>query len=113
MSLVISNMLPPLMVIGYVWFHKLHKETWGGWSLESLEEWWLFIKLAVPGMLMLVLEWSSIEIVNFLAGALGEMELAVNIIWYQLLVLPYMVSINCHVGSLLFFFLGGGVGGWG
>lgn len=88
---VISNILPPLMVIGYVWCRKLHKDTWGGWSFESLEEWGQYMKLAVPGMLMLVVEWSSFEIVNFIAGALGETELSANIVWFQLLVILFMV----------------------
>lgn len=90
-SLVISNILPPLLVIAYVWCRKLHKQTWGGWSFVSLEEWGLYMKLAIPGMLMVVLEWWGIEIVNFLAGALGEVELAVNVVWFQLLVILYMV----------------------
>ena len=93
MSLVISNILPPLMVIVYVRCRKLHKETWGGWSFECLEEWWLFTKLAVFGMLMIVIEWWSVEIVNFLAGALGENELAANVVWIQLLLILYVVGI--------------------
>ena len=91
MSLVISNILPPLMVIVYVWCRKLHKETWGGWSVECLEEWLLFIKLALPGMLMVALTWCGFEAVNFLSGALGETQLLTNIVWYQLLVILYMV----------------------
>ena len=92
-ALVFSNALPPLLVIGYVRCRKLHKETWGGWSFQSLDEWWLYMKLAIPGLLMLVLEWSAFEILNFLAGALGEIELAVNIIWFQLAVVVFMVML--------------------
>ena len=93
MSLVVSMMLPPLMVIGYVWVRKLHKETWGGWSFQSLEEWWLFIKLAVPGTLMLTLEWWSYEIINFLSGYMGEDELSTNIVFFQVLGILFMVGI--------------------
>ena len=95
MVLVFSNILPSLLVIVYVWCRKLHKETWGGWSFQSLEEWGLYLKLAVPGFLMIALEWWGLEILNFLAGALGETELAVNIVWYQLLYILYVVSIVC------------------
>ena len=91
-ALIISNMLPPLLVIGYVWCRKLHKETWGGWSFQSLEEWWEYIKLAVPGLFMIMLEWCSFEILNFLAGALSETALSVTIVLYQILVIIYMVG---------------------
>ena len=93
MALVISNTLPPLLVIVYVWYRKLHKETWGGWSFECLDEWGLFLKLAVPGLLMRALEWWSFEIVNFIAGAFSETDLAVNVVWFQILVIVYMVSV--------------------
>lgn len=90
-ALVTSNILPPFMVIGYVWYRKLHKETWSGWSFQALEEWGLYMKLAIPGMIMSVLSWVAFEIIHFLAGALGEVELAVNIVWYQLMVILFMV----------------------
>ncbi len=94
-ALVISNILPPFMVIGYVWYRKLHKETWGGWSFESLEEWGLYMKLAIPGVLVVALEWWGYEILSFLSGALGETELAANVVWYQLLYIIYWVSMFC------------------
>ena len=95
-SLVISNILPPLFVIAYVWCRKLHKKTWGGWSFQSLEEWVLFLKLAIPGLLMLVLEWSAYEVLNFIAGALSETELAVNIAWFQIAVIIFMVRLSSY-----------------
>ncbi len=70
---------------------KLHKETWGGWSFECLEEWWIFIKLAAPGLLMNVLEWWAFEILNFLAGIIGEAQLAANVVLFQVVFLVYMV----------------------
>ncbi len=38
---------------------------------------------------MIALEWWGLESLSFLAGAL---ELAVNIVWYQLLYILYAVS---------------------
>ena len=79
------------MVIGYIWCRKLHRETWGGWSFQALEEWGLYFKLAIPGMLMTMFSWCAFEIIHFLAGAMGEVELAVNVVWYQLMVILFMV----------------------
>ena len=57
------------------------------------------MKLAVPGLLMIALEWSVIEILFFLAGVLGETALSVSIVWYQTLIVFYMVSRNSWINS--------------
>ncbi len=93
-AVVISNILPPFMVIGYIWYRKLYKETWGGWSFQALEEWGLYMKLGIPGMFMTIMSWFAFEVVHFLAGALGEVELTVNIVWYQLMIILFMVCIS-------------------
>ncbi len=43
-----------------------------------MEAWPEYIKLAVPGMLMILVEWSSIEISSLVLGTISEVELAVN-----------------------------------
>ena len=39
-----------------------------GWSLECLQDWGPFFRLAVPSMLMLCIEWWAYEIWSFLMG---------------------------------------------
>ena len=39
-----------------------------GWSLECLQDWGKFIRLCLPGMLMLCMEWWGFEIGVFLTG---------------------------------------------
>ena len=91
LALVISQCLPPILVIFYIRVRKVHKLTWGGWSFESLNEWGQFIKLALPGMVMLCLEWWSAEVTTFIAGIISEEELAANSVWFQTMVILYMV----------------------
>ncbi|XP_072262605.1 multidrug and toxin extrusion protein 2-like [Pyxicephalus adspersus] len=52
----------------YIIMKKLHVSTWGGWSTDCLQEWGLFMRLAIPSMLMVCIEWWSFEIGGFLAG---------------------------------------------
>ncbi|KAL8199051.1 UNVERIFIED_CONTAM: hypothetical protein K2H54_032936, partial [Gekko kuhli] len=52
----------------YIRWKKLHVETWGGWSTECLQEWDVFLSLAVPSMLMTCIEWWTFEIGSFLIG---------------------------------------------
>ena len=49
------------------------------------------MKLAVPGLLMLCWEWWGAEATTFVAGAISETELAVNTMWFQSLIMFYMV----------------------
>ncbi len=43
-----------------------------------MEKWPEFIKLAVPGMTMFVVECASFEITSVILGTISEVELAVN-----------------------------------
>ena len=88
-SLIISEILPPLLVIGYV---PQAPQSDVGW-----------VELRVPagvvvvyetGTLMVILEWSAFEAVKFLAGVLGETELSANIVWFQVVELLYIVRIT-------------------
>lgn len=92
-ALVLSECLPPILVIFYIRVRNIHKLTWGGWSFESLNEWGQFLKLALPGMIMLCLEWWSAEVTTFIAGTISEEELAANSVWFQTMVIFYMVRI--------------------
>ena len=91
-ALVISTCLPPVLAIFYIRIRKLHEMTWVGWSLESLNEWGQFLKLALPGMAMMCLEWWAIEAASFVAGTISEEELATNAAWFQATYFIYMVS---------------------
>ncbi|XP_028255897.1 multidrug and toxin extrusion protein 1-like isoform X2 [Parambassis ranga] len=85
-----------LVVILYIYIclKGLHKATWGGWSLDCLQEWGPFVKLAIPSMLMLCLEWWMFEIAGFLAGVISEAELGAQSITYQLAVIAYMFPLG-------------------
>ncbi|KAK7883106.1 hypothetical protein WMY93_029280 [Mugilogobius chulae] len=60
----------------YIWWKKLHAETWGGWSMEALQEWGSFMKLAIASTVMKCAEWWVYEFGGFFAGMVGEDELA-------------------------------------
>ena len=39
-----------------------------GWSWQSLSQWGMFLQLALPGTVMMCMEWWSFEIVFFVSG---------------------------------------------
>jgi len=103
-----TNILLCVLGIIYTAFVFDHKETWGGWSLEAFSRWGEFLKIGIPGMLMLCLEWWAFEIMSFLAGILGTTELAAHSVTHLillLLLLPIAAAslFPCSFLLLLFF----------
>ncbi|XP_042298296.1 multidrug and toxin extrusion protein 2-like [Sceloporus undulatus] len=91
----------------YIRWKKLHVETWGGWSLECLQEWDVFMALAVPSMLMTCIEWWTFEIGSFLIGLLSVLQLSAQSIIYEVATVVYMVpfgisaAVSVQVGNAL------------
>lgn len=82
-AITLSQSSSPFFLLMYMWACGLHKLTWGGWSWESLVDWWNFAKLAIPGFFMYSFKWWSIEVEIIVTGMIGKTELAV-----------YTISVN-------------------
>ncbi|XP_075947987.1 multidrug and toxin extrusion protein 1-like [Anarhichas minor] len=95
----ISQYVLAVVLYIYICCRGLHKATWGGWSLDCLQEWGPFIKLAIPSMLMLCLEWWMFEIGGFLAGLISEVELGAQSIVYELAVVAYMFPLGLSAAA--------------
>lgn len=96
-----------LLLFLYILRNRLYQATWGGWSLECLQDWASFFRLAIPSMLMMCMEWWAYEIGSFLSGILGMVELGAQSVTYELAVIVYMipmglsVAVNVRVGNAL------------
>nr|XP_054402001.1 multidrug and toxin extrusion protein 1 isoform X4 [Pongo abelii] len=96
---LISQYTLALLLFFYILGKKLHQATWGGWSLECLQDWASFLHLAVPSMLMLCMEWWAYEVGSFLSGILGMVELGAQSIVYELAITVYMVPAGFSVAA--------------
>uniref|UniRef100_A0A674MAM3 Multidrug and toxin extrusion protein n=1 Tax=Takifugu rubripes TaxID=31033 RepID=A0A674MAM3_TAKRU len=100
----ISQFIQALVLFIYICVMGLHKATWDGWSLECLQEWGPFVRLAIPSMLMLCLEWWLFEVGAFLAGLISEADLGAQSITYELTVIVPMglsAAASVRVGNAL------------
>ncbi|XP_077449208.1 multidrug and toxin extrusion protein 1 [Stigmatopora argus] len=88
-----------LLLYGYIRWKKLHGPTWGGWSSECLQDWGSFIKLAVPSTFMVCFEWWIWEIGGFLAGILGEVDLAAQHVMVEISAITYMFPLGIHTAA--------------
>ncbi|KAM6049080.1 multidrug and toxin extrusion protein 2-like [Chlamydotis macqueenii] len=93
----VSQYTQAILLFLYVWWKKIHVETWGGWTRDCLLDWGSFIRLAVPGMLMMCIEWWTFEIGSFLAGLLSVVELGAQSVIYELSSAAYMVPLGFSV----------------
>ncbi|KAM6960537.1 multidrug and toxin extrusion protein 1 [Aplochiton taeniatus] len=95
----LSQISMAAMLYAYILWRGLHKATWAGWSKECLLEWGSFIRLAIPSMLMLCVEWWCYEIGGFLAGLISEVELGAQSIIYELSTIAYMFPLGFSVAG--------------
>lgn len=82
-------------------------QGWGGWSRDSLTGWTVFMKLALPGIMMVCTEWWAFEVISLAASYLGTVALAAQSIVVQtsglLYSVPFGISIAAsnRVGNLM------------
>lgn len=74
----IGNLSMPLMLFGYVILTGAHRKFWTGLSKEAFKGWNEFLRLGVPGMLALCLEWWAFEILAVLCGLTRYPETAIG-----------------------------------
>ncbi|XP_027482236.1 multidrug and toxin extrusion protein 1-like isoform X1 [Zalophus californianus] len=96
---MISQFTLALLLFFYILGRKLHHATWGGWTSECLQDWASFLSLAIPGMLMLCVEWWAYEIGSLLSGILGTVELGAQSVVYELTVILYMIPSGFSVAA--------------
>ncbi|RVE64964.1 hypothetical protein OJAV_G00131460 [Oryzias javanicus] len=95
------------ILYAYIVCRGLHKATWDGWSRECLQDWGSYIRLAIPSMVMMCVEWWTYEIGGFLAGLISEVELGAQSVVFELanvavlLPLGFSVAGNVRVGNAL------------
>ncbi|KAJ8369222.1 hypothetical protein SKAU_G00092500 [Synaphobranchus kaupii] len=95
----ISQYCLAVFLFAYILCKGLHRPTWGGWSMECLQEWGSFIRLAIPSMFMICLEWWIYEIGAVLAGLISEVELGAQSIIYVLGSVAYKIPLGFSIAA--------------
>eukprot|EP01135_Chromosphaera_perkinsii_P005260 Nk52_evm10s328 gene=Nk52_evmTU10s328 len=98
---VTCNWVQCFLMFGYIRFSGVYKETWDGWSKQSLEKWGQFLSLAVPGMLMTCSEWWAFEVLTIAAGIIGPIALNAQSIALQVISFSYMTPLGIAVATTI------------
>uniref|UniRef100_A0A8C0I360 Multidrug and toxin extrusion protein n=1 Tax=Balaenoptera musculus TaxID=9771 RepID=A0A8C0I360_BALMU len=85
----------------YMWWKKIHVNTWGGWTRDCFQEWGSFIQLAIPSMFMVCIEWKMFTLLHFLniSGLMSVTELGAQAVVYVLASAAYMVPLGLGVAA--------------
>ena len=85
----------------YIRVKNLHKECWGGWTMECLDGWGEYLRLAIPGMCMICLEWWAFEIGMVTTGLLGKDYLAANTLCLNFGAYSYLILSGVQIASII------------
>ncbi|KAI7872113.1 mate-domain-containing protein [Spinellus fusiger] len=86
------------LLLLYVRFVKGSK-AWGGWSRECLLGWWPFLRLAIPGIMMVCTEWWSFELCALAASYLGTIDLAAQSILLTTVSVTYTIPFGMAIAA--------------
>ncbi|KAM4019114.1 multidrug and toxin extrusion protein 1-like [Anomaloglossus baeobatrachus] len=94
-----SQYVQAVLLFLYIVCRRLHVDTWGGWSVACFEDWGPFIRLAIPSMLVVCIEWWTFEIGIIVSGVLGVEDLGAQTIVYQMANIVFMVSMGFSIAA--------------
>ncbi|XP_019629810.1 PREDICTED: multidrug and toxin extrusion protein 2-like [Branchiostoma belcheri] len=83
----------------YIRVRKLHLQTWPGWRSDCLQEWGVYVKLAIAGLLMVCLESLTFEIGTLLTGLIGTVDLAAQGIIMTINSLNFMIPFAMGIAA--------------
>jgi MATE family multidrug resistance protein len=98
LAVSITNWLMLILGICYVAFIK-GKSAWGGFSKQAFDEWGPFLKLGIPGILMVCSEWWAFEIISLMIAYFGNTQLAAHSIIMSVSSLFYMTPLGLSVSA--------------
>ncbi|KAK9818407.1 hypothetical protein WJX72_012193 [[Myrmecia] bisecta] len=93
-----SNAMQFLLLLFVICYFQLHAKTWQSWSQACLQGWPAFLKLAIPGLL-LISEWWASEVTLMLGGWLpdAQRQLSAMAIYQTTNALCFMVPLGLAV----------------
>ena len=92
-----ENLLPILLCL-YIRFID-GRQCWGGFSKLALSNWWVMIRLALPGMIMVEAEWLAFEIMTLLASRFGAEYLAAQSVLATLTTISFQIPFPVSIAA--------------
>lgn len=97
-SVAVTDTLLPILLFLYVRFVD-GRQCWGGFSRRALSNWWIMIRLALPGMIMVEAEWLAFEIMTLLSSRFGAEYLAAQSVVATLASITYQIPFPVSIAA--------------
>ncbi|POR38261.1 Putative transporter, partial [Tolypocladium paradoxum] len=94
---VTLNLMAVLLVLYVVFING--SQCWGGFSSRAFTNWWIMIRLVLPGMIMLEAEWLTFEMMTILASRFGTEYLAAQSVLSTLTTISYQVPFPLSIAA--------------
>ncbi|KAI9291802.1 MATE efflux family protein [Neoconidiobolus thromboides FSU 785] len=98
LTVALTNWCMMIFAIIYIRLFKGY-QAWGGWTKESLDGWYEFLKLGIPGIIMVCAEWWAFEVMGLAASYLGKAPLAAHAVSLTTCNLFYMVPLGLSIAA--------------
>lgn len=97
-AVVITENLMPLLLFLYVRFIG-GLECWPGFTTKALRNWGPMIRLALPGLVMVMAEFLAFEILTLASARISSTHLAANTVLQSLSVLTYQIPFPLSIAA--------------
>ncbi|KAF4979872.1 hypothetical protein FZEAL_4006 [Fusarium zealandicum] len=97
-AVAVSTNLLPIFLFLYVRFID-GRQCWGGFSRRALSNWWVMIRLALPGMIMVEAEWLAFEILTLLSSRFGPEYLAAQSVLATITTISYEIPFPMSIAA--------------
>lgn len=97
-GIAITDNLLPILLFLYVKYVD-GAECWGGFSRKALTNWWIMIRLALPGMIMVEAEWLAFEILTLVSSRFGTEYLAAQSVVATLGSISYQIPFPMSIAA--------------
>lgn len=97
-AVVITENLMPLLLLAYVRFVG-GMECWPGFTTKAFRNWGPMVRLAIPGLIMVMAEFLAFEILTLASARFGSLYLAANTVLQSLSVMTYSLPFPISIAA--------------
>jgi MATE family multidrug resistance protein len=97
-AVAITDNLLPLVLFLYVYFID-GRQCWGGFSKKAFKNWGPMIRLALPGLIMVLAEFLAFEILTLAASWIGSTHLAAQSVLSTITSLTFQIPFPMSIAA--------------
>lgn len=98
-AVAITEILMPILLFIYVRFFGGGMECWPGFSRKAFVNWGPMVRLALPGLVMVLAEFLAFEILTLASARLSSTALAANTVLQSVSVLTYQLPFPLSIAA--------------